>query len=60
MGEHIRTQRVAGDQGRSTLGALIHAAVRGAIEVAVEMELAATLGAGRYERCGSRDRKSVV
>jgi putative transposase len=28
--------------------------VRGAIEAAVEAELAATLGAGRYERCDSR------
>jgi transposase-like protein len=36
------------------LGELIHAAVRGAIEAAVEAELAETLGAGRYERRGSR------
>ena len=38
MGEHTSTQRVAGEQGRSTLGVLIHAAVRGAIEAAVEAE----------------------
>jgi putative transposase len=54
MEEHTSTQRVAGDKGRSTLGELIHAAVRGAIEAAVEMELAATLGAGRYERRAHR------
>jgi hypothetical protein len=54
MGEHTSKPRVAGEQGRSTLGELIHAAVRGAIEAAVEAELAATLGAGRYERCDSR------
>jgi transposase-like protein len=54
MGEHTSTQPGAGDKGRSTLGALIHAAVRGAIEAAVEAELAATLGAGRYERRDTR------
>ncbi len=54
MGEHTSTQRVAGEQGRSTLGELIHVAVRSAIEAAVEAELAATLGAGRYERRTSR------
>ena len=54
MGEHTSTQRVAGKPGRSTLGELIHAAVRGAIEAAVEAELAATLGAGRYERRPAR------
>jgi putative transposase len=54
MGEHTSTQRVAGNPGRSTLGELIHAAVRGAIEAAVEAELAATLGAGRYERRPTR------
>ena len=31
MGEHTSKPRVAGEQGRSTLGALIHAAVRKAI-----------------------------
>jgi len=54
MGEHTSTQRVAGKPGRSTLGELIHSAVRGAIEAAVEAELAATLGAGRYERRDTR------
>lgn len=54
MAEHTSRQRVAGDKGRSTLGELIHAAVREAIEVAVEAELATTLGAGRYERRDSR------
>jgi len=54
MGEHTSKQRVAGEQGRSTLGVLIHAAVRGAIEAAVEAELAAVLGVGRYERRDTR------
>ena len=54
MGEHTSTQPVAGEQGRSMLGELIHVAVRRAIEAAVEAELAATLGAGRYERRDSR------
>jgi len=54
MGEHTSKPSVAGDKGRSTLGELIHVAVRGAIEAAVEAELAATLGAGRYERRDSR------
>jgi len=38
---------VACEKGRSTLGELIHAAVRGAIEAAVQAELAPALGAGR-------------
>jgi transposase-like protein len=54
MGEHTSKQAVAGEKGRSTLGELIHTAVRSAIEAAVEAELAATLGAGRYERRDSR------
>jgi len=54
MGKHTSTQAVAGEQGRSTLGELIHVAVRRAIEATVEAELAATLGAGRYERRVSR------
>jgi putative transposase len=54
MGEHTSKQAVAGEQGRSPLGALIHAAVREAIEAAVEAEVAATLGAGRYERRDTR------
>ena len=32
MGEHTSKPRVAGEQGRSTLGALIHAVMREAIE----------------------------
>ena len=54
MGEHTSKPPVVGEKGRSTLGELIHAAVRGAIEAAVEAELAATLGADRYERRDSR------
>jgi transposase-like protein len=54
MGEHTSKQAVAREQGRSPLGALIHAAVREAIEAAVEAEVAATLGAGRYERRDTR------
>jgi hypothetical protein len=54
MGEHTSTPPGAGEKGRSTLGELIHAAVRGAIEAAVEAELVATLGADRYERRDSR------
>ena len=54
MGEHTRKPRGASENGRSHLGELIHAAVRGAIEAAVEAELATTLGAGRYERRDSR------
>ncbi len=54
MGEHTSKQAVAREKGRSTLGELIHTAVREAIEAAVEAELAATLGAGRYERRDTR------
>src|SRR5712692_9574528 len=49
MAEHIRKSR-ASEEPRSTLGELIHAAVRRAIEAAVEEELAGALGADRYER----------
>ena len=42
MEERTDTQRVAGKKGRSTLRELIHGAVRGAIEAAVELELAAS------------------
>ena len=58
MREHTSKRRVASEQDRSTLGALIHAAVRGAIEAAVEAELAAALGAGRYERRAVNGRPS--
>jgi putative transposase len=54
MGKHIRKPRVAAEPERSTLGELIHAAVRRAIEVAVEEELAGALGADRYEREAAR------
>ncbi len=54
MGDHTR-KRVAPHKDRPvTLGELIHAAVRRAIEVAVQEELAEMLGATPYERCGSR------
>ena len=54
MDEHIRKSRAADEPERSTLGELIHAAVRVAIEAAVEEELAGTLGAERYEREAGR------
>jgi hypothetical protein len=49
MGEHIRIghRSRAGQPG--SLGELVHAAVRRAIEVAVD-ELTAALGVGIYER----------
>jgi len=50
LAKHTNKPAAAGDHGCSTLGELIHFAVRRAIEAAVEAELAATLGAGRYER----------
>ena len=54
MGEHTKKWGPAGEGRPVALGELIHAAVRHAIEVAVDEELTATLGAPRYERCGSR------
>jgi transposase-like protein len=39
---------------RVSLGELIHQHVRVAVEQAVQEELAALLGAGRYERCARR------
>src|SRR2546426_2736248 len=50
MGKHTRKPQGADEPERSTLGELIHAAVRRAIEAAVEEELAGALGADRYER----------
>jgi transposase-like protein len=50
MDKNTRKPQVAGELERSTLGELIHAAVRRAIEGAVEEELAGALGADRYER----------
>ena len=56
MGKHTRKPRGADEpnEPRSTLGELIHAAVRRAIEAAVEEELAGALGADRYEREAAR------
>ena len=50
MDKNTRKPQVAGEVERSTLGELIHAAVRRAIEAAVEEELAGALRADRYER----------
>jgi len=36
MGEHTSKPAVAGEKGRSTLGELIHVAVRGAIEAGLD------------------------
>ena len=54
MDKNTRKPQVAGEPERSTLGELIHAAVRRAIEAAVEEELAGALGAERYEREAAR------
>src|SRR6266542_4016263 len=54
MGKHTRKPQGADEPERSTLGELIHAAVRRAIEAAVEEELAGALGADRYEREAAR------
>jgi transposase-like protein len=54
MGKSIRKSALRPDHGPSSLGELIHAWVRRAIETAVHEELAATLGAARYERTGKR------
>jgi transposase-like protein len=54
MAEHIRMGVRPHDGRPGSLGELIHVAVRRAIEVAVDVELTAALGAPRYERCGSR------
>jgi transposase-like protein len=54
MGEHIRIGRRPPDGRPGSLGELIHAAVRRAIEVAVDEELTAALGVGAYERGGAR------
>src|SRR5512145_454265 len=50
MGEDIRKSARLHDGRPGSLGALIHAVVRRAIEVAVEEELTAALGAARYAR----------
>lgn len=54
MGEHTRTEARLHDGRPGSLGELIHVAVRRAIEVAVDEELTATLGARPYERGGGR------
>jgi transposase-like protein len=54
VGEHTRTEARPPDGRLGSLGELIHAAVRHAIEVAVDEELTAALGARPYERGGGR------
>lgn len=54
MAERIRKAGVAQPSQPVALGELIHVAVRETIETAVYAELAAALGAGRYERTGAR------
>ena len=54
MAKGIRKSEQLHEQGATTLGELIHAQVRVAIETAVHEELAVALGAGRYERHGDR------
>ena len=54
MAEHIKLGGLPHDGRPGSLGELIHAAVRRAIEVAVDVELTTALGAPRYARCGSR------
>ncbi|HEV8673480.1 MAG TPA: IS256 family transposase [Methylomirabilota bacterium] len=54
MAEHIRIEARPHDGRPSPLGELIHAAVRRAIEVAVDEELTAALGARPYERGDAR------
>jgi putative transposase len=54
MGEHTKKWGPPCDGRPAALGELIHVTVRRAIEVAVDEELTAALGAPRYERCGSR------
>lgn len=50
MAKHTRKDRCPQDRRAGTLGQLIHEAVHRAIELAVEEELTAALGAGRYAR----------
>jgi transposase-like protein len=50
MDEHTRKDGRLNEGRPGALGALIHEAVRRVIEVAVEEELTAALGAGRYTR----------
>ncbi|KRT71746.1 MAG: transposase [Candidatus Rokubacteria bacterium CSP1-6] len=54
MGEHTRKRQREHENRFSTLGELIHAQVRRAIETAVHEELLAALGAAPWERSGAR------
>lgn len=54
MAERIKKAEVVHEDRPVALGELIHVAVREAIETAVHEELAAVLGAARYERNGTR------
>src|SRR6266849_10588231 len=54
MDQGSRKKRGAHEEKPVSLGELIHERVRGAIETAVEEELAAALGAGVYERTEAR------
>src|SRR2546428_1680962 len=56
MDELIRNGARPHDGRSGSLGELIHTAVRRAIEIAVDEELTAALGAGPYERGGDRGR----
>jgi len=54
MGKHTRRRGCPHDGRAATLGELIHEALRRAIELAVEEELTATLGAAWYARDSAR------
>jgi transposase-like protein len=54
MAELIKNAGAVHEQRPVALGALIHQYVREAIEIAVHEELAAALGAARYERNDAR------
>jgi putative transposase len=54
MVEHIKKAEATQESRPVALGELIHVYVREAIETAVHEELAAALGAARYERSGAR------
>ena len=54
MAKRIKKPEAVHEERPVALGELIHASVREAIETAVHEELAAALGAARYERSGAR------
>ena len=54
MAKRIKKPQAVQEDRPIALGELIHASVREAIETAVHEELAAALGAARYERSGAR------